>query len=64
VNGKPDSATVGDLPTTVLLGALPALLAESPRRAFVVGFGTGVTAGELRCWTASRKWSSPRSPPA
>jgi spermidine synthase len=47
VNGKPDSATIRDLTTTVMLGVLPALLAEKPERAFVIGFGTGVTAGEL-----------------
>ncbi len=47
VNGKPDSATYKDLTTTVILGVLPALLAESPKRAFVAGFGTGVTSGEL-----------------
>ncbi len=47
VNGKPDSATLKDSATTVLLGVLPALFAEPAKRAFVVGLGTGVTAGEL-----------------
>jgi spermidine synthase len=47
VNGKPDSATIRDLTTTVMLGILPALLADQVERAFVIGFGTGVTAGEL-----------------
>jgi len=47
VNGKPDSATHKDLTTTVVLGILPALFAAAPERAFVAGFGTGVTAGEL-----------------
>jgi spermidine synthase len=47
VNGKPDSATERDLQTTILLGVLPALFAAEPKRAFVIGYGTGVTAGEL-----------------
>jgi spermidine synthase len=47
LNGKPDSATRLDTITTGLLAHLPALFAESPRRGFVIGFGTGVTAGEL-----------------
>jgi spermidine synthase len=47
VNGKPDSATYRDLTTTIFLGVLPAMLADSPKRAFVAGLGTGVTSGEL-----------------
>lgn len=47
VNGKPDSATEGDAPTQGLLGLLPALFADDPRRAFVIGYGTGITVGEL-----------------
>ena len=32
----------------------PAMLAERPERAFVIGFGTGVTAGELAALAARR----------
>ena len=46
-NGKSDSAIPGDSVTTILLALIPALLAREPARAFVVGYGTGVTAGEL-----------------
>ena len=46
-NGKSDGAIPGDYVTTALLALLPALMARAPERAFVVGFGTGVTAGEL-----------------
>ncbi len=46
-NGKPDAAVVQDAPTMALAGLLPALLVPEPRRAFVVGFGSGVTAGAL-----------------
>jgi spermidine synthase len=47
VNGKSDGNSSGDLTTTVLLGIVPALFADPPREAFVIGFGTGVTAGVL-----------------
>jgi predicted membrane-bound spermidine synthase len=46
-NGKPDSAIPADDVTTGLLGLLPALLAERRERAFVVGYGTGMTVGRL-----------------
>ena len=46
-NGKSDGNLVTDYPTMALTGLIPALLAENPRRAFVVGYGTGVTVGEL-----------------
>jgi spermidine synthase len=47
VDGKPDSAVPGDYGTTGLLALIPALLAEKTERAFVIGYATGVTAGEL-----------------
>ncbi|MHC4934088.1 MAG: fused MFS/spermidine synthase, partial [Planctomycetota bacterium] len=46
-NGKSDGNLVVDYPTMALTGLVPALLAEQPARAFVVGYGTGVTVGEL-----------------
>ncbi len=54
-NGKNDSSLGGDQPTTVLLGVLPALFARTPERAFVVGYGTGVTVGELAALPATRE---------
>ncbi len=47
VNGKPEGALQVEYPTTALIALIPALLAESHARAFVIGLGTGVTAGEL-----------------
>jgi spermidine synthase len=47
VNGKSDGNSSGDLTTTVLLGLVPAMFADPPSNAFVIGFGTGVTAGTL-----------------
>ena len=47
VNGKSDGNLVGDYPTMALSALIPALIADAPKRAFVIGWGTGVTAGEL-----------------
>ncbi len=47
VNGKSDGNSAGDYTTTALLGLVPALFAERVEHAFVIGFGTGVTAGVL-----------------
>lgn len=48
VNGKIDGNAVGDAPTQVMLGLLGALFhTGEPRRAFVIGLGTGSTAGWL-----------------
>jgi len=46
-NGKSDGNVITDYPTMALTALVPALLAERPSRAFVVGYGTGVTVGEL-----------------
>jgi spermidine synthase len=46
-NGKPDSAVPADRTTTCLAALIPAVLAKRVERAFVVGYATGVTAGEL-----------------
>lgn len=49
INGKPDASNVptGDMRTQLLLGHLPALLAEHTQDALVIGLGSGVTAGAL-----------------
>ncbi|MCC6901933.1 MAG: fused MFS/spermidine synthase [Polyangiaceae bacterium] len=49
VSGKADGAVYGDRGTQALLGVLPALLHDGVKSAFVVGLGTGMTAG----WLAS-----------
>jgi spermidine synthase len=46
-NGKSDGSTIRDLPTMVLAATLPALYADKVERAFVIGYGTGITVGEL-----------------
>jgi spermidine synthase len=47
VNGKSDGAVVDDANTQAFLGLIPAALHPNPKRAFVVGLGTGMTAGVL-----------------
>jgi predicted membrane-bound spermidine synthase len=54
-NGKPDGATKGDYPTMALAGLLPAVLLPRLERAFVVGWGTGITAGELAALSTTRE---------
>ena len=47
VNGKSDGSARGDAGTQVMLGLLGALRHPQPKRALVVGLGTGSTAGWL-----------------
>jgi spermidine synthase len=54
-NGKSDGAIVNDYVTMALAGLLPAALADDPSRAFVIGWGTGVTAGELAALDSVRE---------
>jgi spermidine synthase len=46
-NGKSDGHTFSDYTTMALVAILPALMAERAESAFVIGFGTGVSVGEL-----------------
>ena len=55
VNGKSDGALEGDYATMALSALLPALMADRHERCFVIGLGTGVTAGELAALEATRE---------
>jgi predicted membrane-bound spermidine synthase len=44
VNGKADASDYGDMDTQVLVGLAPAAARPDPRSAFVIGWGSGVTA--------------------
>ena len=46
-NGKSDGNVPGDYLTMSMASLLPALLTPKPERAFVVGYGTGVSVAEL-----------------
>lgn len=47
INGKADATTKGDLSTQYLLGHLPMLARPDAKDVFVLGFGSGITAGAL-----------------
>lgn len=47
LNGKPDGSARRDAPTQVLSGLIGAALHPDPRRALVIGLGTGSSAGWL-----------------
>lgn len=48
VNGKPDASNMlGDMPTQMLLGVLPALLRPAARDVCVIGLGSGMSVGSL-----------------
>ncbi len=47
LNAKSDGNLISDYPTMSLLALVPALMAEKVERCFVIGFGTGVSTGEL-----------------
>jgi spermidine synthase len=45
VNGKIDAGSVVDMPTQLLVAHLPLLVHAAPRDVFILGLGSGVTAG-------------------
>lgn len=47
INGKPDASTQGDLSTQYLLAHLPLLARPEAKEVFVLGFGSGITAGAV-----------------
>ncbi|HWM94734.1 MAG TPA: fused MFS/spermidine synthase [Thermoanaerobaculia bacterium] len=47
VNGKADGSARGDAPTQIMSGLVGSMLHPNPRRALVIGLGTGSTAGWL-----------------
>ena len=55
VNGKSDGSLKTDYPTMSLAALVPALMAERHERGFVIGLGTGVTAGELASLDETRE---------
>jgi spermidine synthase len=47
VNGKSDASDHGDMDTQILAGLAPVAARPNPRTAFVIGWGSGVSAGAL-----------------
>ena len=51
INGKADASTGKDMKTQLLLGHLPALMAQKRERMLVVGLGSGATLGAMQMYT-------------
>jgi len=47
INGRTNASDIGDMPTQIMLGQLPLLLAPNTRNGLVVGFASGVTVGSV-----------------
>ncbi len=47
INGKPDASSQGDLSTQYLLGHLPIMARPQSKNVFILGFGSGITAGAV-----------------
>ncbi|MEW6130139.1 MAG: fused MFS/spermidine synthase [Acidobacteriota bacterium] len=47
VNGKPEASTTGDMPTQVLIGAMPLLVRDKTDEVLLIGLGSGVTLGSI-----------------
>jgi spermidine synthase len=47
VNGKPEASTTGDMPTQILIGALPLLVRDRTDDVLLIGLGSGVTLGSI-----------------
>jgi len=54
VNGKPEASTAGDMPTQVLIGALPLLVREHTDDVLLIGLGSGVTLGTIEQFPVKR----------
>jgi spermidine synthase len=54
VNGKPEASTAGDMPTQILIGAMPLLLREKTEEVLLIGLGSGVTLGSIEQFPIKR----------
>jgi spermidine synthase len=54
VNGKPEASTAGDMPTQILIGALPLLMRAQTDDVLLIGLGSGVTLGSVEQFPVSR----------
>lgn len=54
-NGKSDGSAVGDAGTQIMLGLVAGVLHPNPQNIFVVGLGTGETAGWLAAMPSTRR---------
>jgi len=54
VNGKVDATSSGDMETQIMLAHFPMLLHPAPRNVFILGLGSGVTAGTVLRYPVDR----------
>lgn len=54
VNGKPEASTTGDMPTQILIGALPLLVRQQTDNVLLIGLGSGVTLGSVEQFPVKR----------
>lgn len=54
VNGKPEASTAGDMPTQILIGALPLLVRDRTDDVLLIGLGSGVTLGSVEQFPVKR----------
>ena len=54
VNGKPEASTAGDMPTQILIGALPLLVRGHTDDVLLIGLGSGVTLGSVEQFPVKR----------
>jgi spermidine synthase len=54
VNGKPEASTTGDMPTQILIGALPLLVRQQTDDVLLIGLGSGVTLGSVEQFPVKR----------
>jgi spermidine synthase len=54
VNGKPEASTAGDMPTQILIGAMPLLVREHTDDVLLIGLGSGVTLGTVEQFPVKR----------
>jgi spermidine synthase len=54
VNGKPEASTAGDMPTQILIGALPLLVRERTDDVLLIGLGSGITLGSIEQFPVKR----------
>jgi spermidine synthase len=54
VNGKPEASTTGDMPTQILIGALPLLVRRQTDNVLLIGLGSGVTLGSVEQFPVKR----------
>jgi spermidine synthase len=54
VNGKPEASTAGDMPTQILIGALPLLVRQQTDDVLLIGLGSGVTLGSVEQFPVKR----------